>query len=89
MQLDAGRSILPVAIITPNGPKIIGHFDLPIVETIDPVTGANVVGVHPKDAPLLLLQLMHDAPEDSGTWHRPSEDGYHTCDEGCGCPRST
>jgi len=75
MKLDLGRQIIPVALFLPDGPAIVGHFELPASETI--LDDGRSVGIIDKgDAPELLKILMHDAPELSGTYHRPPPEGY-------------
>lgn len=70
------RTILPVAVLTPGGLRFLGHFDLPKSETINPITGKAVDLIAPEDVPALLRMLTHEAPEDSGTYHRPPPEGY-------------
>lgn len=76
MMLDGDDVVLPVALLTPTGMRIIGHFTLPSSETIDPATGHVMQGIAPDATPKLMRQLLHLEPEDSGTYHRPSPEGY-------------
>jgi hypothetical protein len=76
VRLDAGTVVVPVVLMLPTGPTVVGHFDVPFTETIRD-DGSVAAGIEPEDTPSLLAVLMHKVPDPEGAYHRPPPEGYH------------